>query len=750
MEQIEALLGCLSVGIVALDSTDLRIRYLNSYLLAQLEQYWNQQEVIGQRVTEFLPGNVRENVLALLHSATISGETLEFTELPYEGLLYTRGRTYWHVTIKTVHELFDLHETLLILVKDVTERVRSRLLLNAIHAISSAIGSPYALSLVLDQILRSVHKLVSAMHCAILLVEHSISGNAGGQSVSPIRRAAIAAQRGIHAISQDWRPIINERLLLGHVEQEHRTSIITNTSTVSEINLPFLDDAGTPRQPGSALCIPIFESYPLDENSASLSPTHTPNAIKKTVLGSIEVYHLQARSFAQEEVVLLEQFAQQVGLVIQNARLFYKSRQTARAEQRNAHQRKYVMQAIPDGIIIFDPRWRIAETNQAIRTLLGWNDTIVGLTIQQAFQRSKATLDYDIIQFVDPVSELERRAHKGMVDEFKMIGADGQPYIIRCTYTPLRDELGDTFAFIVIYHDVTEQTLVRERIEIEVIERTSELAQRNETLKAMEQAREDFFTTVAHELKTPLANIRAHLSVLLAHDWQLSREEQHSAIVTADEQAERLVSMVNDILDASRVEAGALRLDLEAVLLPELFEDLEERLKALIASSKRYLHISYSTALPAVRADYERVMSVLTNLLSNAFRYAPEGDTVLLEAETIFDQGDRHPIGVTLHVSDNGPGISQEQQKQLFTRFSTFAGMNSQESTRPEQSANEHQHYSSSWSSTTGLGLYISRGIVEAHGSKLVLKSEPGRGASFSFTLQAYQTIEQRIRESDL
>ncbi len=738
LEQIETLLGCLSVGIVALDSTDLRIRYLNTYLLTQIEQYWQKQEVIGKRVAEFLPDNVRENVLALLHSATISGETLEFTELPYDGLVYTRGRTYWHVTIKTVHELFDLHETLLILVKDVTERVRSRLLLNAIHAISSAIGSPYALPLVLDQILYSVRKLISATHCAILLIENSVSGNVNGQTVSQIRRATIAAQHGIHAVSQDWRPIINERLLLGHVEHEHRTLTITDTSTVSDFDLPFLDDAGTPHQPGSALCIPIFESYPLHENSVALLPTQAPKALKKTVLGSIEVYHHQARGFAQEEVVLLEQFVQQAGLAIQNARLFYKSRQIARAERRNAHQRKYVMQALPDGIIIFDPRWRIAETNQAIRTLLGWSDTVVGLTIQQALQRSKATLHYDIIDLVDPVSELERRAHEGIIDELKMSGADGQRYIIRCTYTPLRDELGDTFAFIVIYHDVTEQTAVRERIEAKVIERTMELAQRNESLKAMEQAREDFFTTVAHELKTPLANIRAHLSALLTHDWQLSREEQYNSIVTADEQAERLVNMVNDILDASRVEVGALRLDLEAVLLPELFEDLEERLKALIASSKRYLHISYSTPLPAVHADYERVMSVLTNLLSNAFRYAPEGDTVLLEAEPVFDQQDMHPIGVTLHVSDNGPGISQEQQKLLFTRFSTFAGMHSQESNSPEQSADEHRHYSSSWSSTTGLGLYISRGIVEAHGSKLVLKSEPGQGASFSFTLRAY------------
>ena len=96
-------------------------------------------------------------------------------------------------------------------------------------------------------------------------------------------------------------------------------------------------------------------------------------------------------------------------------------------------------------------------------------------------------------------------------------------------------------------------------------------------LKALERSREDFFTTMAHELKTPLANIRAHLSALQAKDYSWSPDEQLDYLQTADEQVERLVGMINHFLDASRVEAGALRLDLEPVLLPELFEDLHRR-----------------------------------------------------------------------------------------------------------------------------------------------------------------------------
>jgi signal transduction histidine kinase len=260
----------------------------------------------------------------------------------------------------------------------------------------------------------------------------------------------------------------------------------------------------------------------------------------------------------------------------------------------------------------------------------------------------------------------------------------------------------------------------------------------------LERAREDFFTTMAHELKTPLANIRAHLSVLLTNDLQWSSEEQHDFLQTADEQVERLVDMINQFLDASRVEAGALHLELEPLLIPELFEDLQDRLEALISSSKRTLHLDVSPQLPAVRGDYELIISVLTNLLSNAFRYAPEGDVVQLTAQAIFDTNSREPraslspISVRLCVTDRGPGISEEQQAILFTRFSTFAAMSRPSVHRPGQPVLERRQKSERWSPATGLGLYISRGIVEAHGSKLTLISSAGQGATFSFILPVF------------
>ncbi len=640
-------------------------------------------------------------------------------------------------------------------------------------------------------------------------------------------------------------------------------------------------------------------TQPADSHIPHSSSGRQNIAHTDTVLGTIEVYHQRARGFPAEEVKLLEQFAQQAGLAIQNARLFHSINRLARAASRHARQQENVMQAIPDGVVICDPRWRIADVNQAARQLMGWTEHVLGLTISQALTISLATFQDGISSMNKDdglIALLEQRALEGRFDEEKMIGANGQTYSIRTTYTPIQDDLGDIFAFIIIYHDVTEQVAARESVEAEVIARTAELKQRNEALqraqeeqqitnarmslllerlpsgvllvsaqdvsirvinqqavqllqqtgmlleplddadeackhaigrdceqllrsvpmygtantpltyeemplykalvhgesseaeihtqrkngqeiyllvnaapllgtdgmitsailvyqeitriKNLERSREDFFTTMAHELKTPLANIRAHLSALLARDLQWSNEEQYDFLQTADEQVERLVGMINHFLDASRVEAGALRLEIEPILIPELCEDLQDRLEALIGSSQKQLQLCIESDLPAACGDYELIISVLTNLLSNAFRYTPEGDAVCMTAEAVYETETAEATGIKFSVIDHGPGISEELQKVLFTRFSTFAALSRPSVDRPGQPALERRDKTTRWSPATGLGLYISRGIIEAHESQLMLYSYPGQGATFSFILPIFKRKYQPTNNS--
>lgn len=913
--QLEHILGYLSTGIAILDATTFRISYINPYLHALLEEPWNAQDAIGQTLDSVLSPPIHALVLPILAQVMATGEGSYYQEVPYEGFLQVRGRTYWNIAFHKPainptllqHGLEeDESDILLVTVEDVTDTVRSRLHLNAIHHISAAMAGAYALPHVLDRILQSVQEMVGSTRCAIFLIEHSVSGSDEQATLHKDipHVATIAAQKGVHLSSFDWRPMISNQLLLGRATQERKTLVLTNTNHYPDIDLPLLDDEGVPRRPGSVLCVPIFEPYPLtDAGEASAHAFDrrigSNGGYTQSVIGTIEVYHRRARGFPAEEVRLLEQFAQQAGLAIENARLFRRIDQWARVASRNAHQRKNVMLAIPDGVVIYGPRWRVVEANHAARKLLGWSDEVIGLPMVEAMKKSTAVIQHDITAFPHPTKELEQRALQGQIDEFKMVSADGKPCTMRCSYTPIQDELGDTFAYIVIYHDVTKEVAARERIEAEVVARTKELAQRNIVLqqtkeaqemeraqlalllerlpsgviltsahdtsitiinyqavqllqrmglslaplddpdeavrraigqdgeqllrqltlygpsgstlpyeqrplylalkqgqaneaelhaptsdgqnlyllvsaaplraasgtitsailvlhdithiKTLERAREDFFTTMAHELKTPLANIRAHLSALLATDLEWSIQDQQEFLQTADEQVERLVGMINHVLDASRVEAGALRLELEPILLPEMLEDLQERLEALIASSHRQLKITMPPSLPAVIADYELIMSVLTNLLSNAFRYAPEGDVVLLEVEPMDGANTQQPSQVRLAVIDRGPGMTQEQQAELFTRFSTFAAMSRPLVERPGQPTMERRRGSARWSPATGLGLYISRGIIEAHGSTLSLVSNPGQGATFSFQLPVPETkqVESDAWESE-
>jgi PAS domain S-box-containing protein len=913
--QLEPIFQYLSIGIAILDSADLNIRYVNPYLLSLLDPRWQAEELVGSVVQDILPEELQKLAVPLLLEVAATGTRLNWTDLPYEGFLAARGRTYWQVSIQRIEQQHDhLWQTqhdrktatlLLVTIEDVTELARSRLYVDAIQHISSTIGGQFALSKVLDSILQAVQEMVGSTRCAILLIDRSVSGdtlqqfNTKEEALNDEKPSAmvrpnvtIAAQKGVHIRSQDWHPQLSEQILLGRAIRQRQAIVISDTNKYPEMVFPLLDDEGTPRRPGSALCIPIFDPTGGNERSPE-SFIHGELNIaaqdKGRVLGAIEIYHRRARGFPAEEVELLEQFALQVGLAIQNTRLFLRINQLARDANRNLRQREYIMQAIPDGVIIYDARWRVVDTNEAIRNLLGWTEKVAGLHIAEALTLSTAIFPTHFRALPDYLAKIDSREISGYVDEFKLIAADGSTPAIRRSFAPIHDELGNIFAYVALYHDVTEQAAARERTEAEVVARTAELAQRNKALelakaaqelesarmelllqrlpsgvllisaedrrvsiinshavkilqsiglplepvddpdlaaqnaigcnaeqllrvpnvysstgailsyeeqpfalalykgeaseaelhipqidgqmlyllasaaplrasggtitnvvlvlheitnlKMLERAREDFFTTMAHELKTPLANVRAHLSALQASDLQWSVEEQLEFLKNADDQVERLVGMINHFLDASRVEAGALRLELEPILLPEMMEDVEDRLEALIRTSGRRLEVHMPSALPAVIGDYELIMSVLINLLSNAFRYAPEGDAVEIEIEPSVPIGKQYPSNVEIRVKDRGPGMSLEQQQALFTRFSTFAAMNRPNVDRPGQPTEERRRGSGRWSPATGLGLYISRGIVEAHGSRLSVRSSPGEGTSFAFTLDVASSV---------
>src|SRR5260370_19773314 len=138
------------------------------------------------------------------------------------------------------------------------------------------------------------------------------------------------------------------------------------------------------------------------------------------------------------------------------------------------------MQAIPDGVISYDARWRVEDVNHVARKLLGWSEDMIGLHVTEALARSSAIFLYDLKSIPNIVSELERRALEGSIDEIKIVGADGKHYTTLRSQAPIHHGHGDIIAFSVIYHDLTEQAVARESIEAELVTLTAELTPRNQ------------------------------------------------------------------------------------------------------------------------------------------------------------------------------------------------------------------------------------------------------------------------------
>lgn len=223
----------------------------------------------------------------------------------------------------------------------------------------------------------------------------------------------------------------------------------------------------------------------------------------------------------------------------------------------------------------------------------------------------------------------------------------------------------------------------------------------------IDQLKSDMVSTVSHELKTPLTSLRMAVYLLLEEVVGPLTSKQVELLLAARQDAERLLAMVNDLLDLTRIEQGRLRLDLHPVAPADLVGDAVERFASQARDAGAALKPAVGFGLPSVLVDRERVDHVFDNLIGNALRHTPRGGTVRVTAEA---DGDR----VRFAVGDTGEGIPPEHLPLIFEKFYRVPG------SRPDGA---------------GLGLAITREIVQAHGGRIDVESEIGRGTTFTFRL---------------
>lgn len=241
----------------------------------------------------------------------------------------------------------------------------------------------------------------------------------------------------------------------------------------------------------------------------------------------------------------------------------------------------------------------------------------------------------------------------------------------------------------------------------------SRVEQRTEEVQRLLRERTEFFASLSHELRTPIALIISHGEMLLDPDFRTSQRRIEERGEVIRDTGKQLLAVVNDILDLARLEAGSVRVDIIDVSLAAILADLRAMINGLASAAGVRTQIDLPTDLPLVRADPIRLREILVNLIDNAVKYTPRGGSMRI--------GAFHNEGwVSVAVSDTGVGIPRGAQEHVFEPFF-----------RVESAETQHGQFS------TGLGLAIAKKLAEAQSGEVSLESEPGRGSTFTVRLPA-------------
>jgi two-component system sensor histidine kinase/response regulator len=247
-------------------------------------------------------------------------------------------------------------------------------------------------------------------------------------------------------------------------------------------------------------------------------------------------------------------------------------------------------------------------------------------------------------------------------------------------------------------------------LEQRVQERTQELQRANEKLLELDRLKSSFVSMVSHELRTPMTSIKGYVDNLLDGVGGPLNEKLTYYLKRVKHNVERLTRMINDLLDLSRIEAGAVQLQLGPVSVPDLINDVVEGFQTIAREKSVSVRAQCVNGLPIIQGDRDKLYQVLNNLIQNAVKFTPSGGSIEVQAFAPDNNG------VKVCVSDTGCGIAAHETDRVFDRFY-----------RGESAPME--------SRGAGLGLAITKTLVELHGGRIWVESTPGEGSRFFFTL---------------
>ena len=437
-----------------------------------------------------------------------------------------------------------------------------------------------------------------------------------------------------------------------------------DTPRVTALDPFFLDLQGRVRQLEEKLGISLGQVVGL------------PLLVEDELLGIIYLFRGEY-AFTQLDWQFLQGFADQAAIAVRNARLYH---QLERERSRLAA----VIENSADGILILDAERRVVVINQALSDLVGLTSAqVVGLPCQDVLPLEGVT--------GDDVCQAEATPNfTGKPDlrcEGDLVRPGKKRITVAITFTPLYDDAGRLVNIIVNVHDITR---FREE---EVIKST-------------------FTSIISHELKTPVALIKGYAQTLARPDARWDSETARSSLEIIEEEADRLEALIDNLLDASRIQAGGLRLDFADVNLNNLVAKMADAYR--VQTDRHTIEVDVPSPLPTIWADEERIRQILTNLLANAIKYSPDGGLIRIGGWSDSVEGAPR---VVLYVADQGVGIPADELPHIFDPFY-----------RVDSSLRRS-------TAGAGLGLFLCKAMAEAHGGDIWVRSEPGKGATFFVAL---------------
>lgn len=400
-----------------------------------------------------------------------------------------------------------------------------------------------------------------------------------------------------------------------------------------------------------------------------------PLVIAGEPVGLLIVFRDYIGTTTPNDMQILKSFADQAAIAVHNAQLYERvNRERQRLDAFVRHS--------ADGVMILDSGRKIVQFNPALERMTGWSaEDAVGRLEESviAWSMVKPGNLREIMATGWPTPD----GQETLYVEGDILRLDGQALSIAITYAPLFSNEGRLATIFANIRDITN-------------------------FRRAQEMQNVFISGVSHELKTPVALIKGYAGTLRREDASWDPEVIRTSLEVIEDEADRLTELIENLLAASKLQAEQMRLDLSDVRLDELATRVVERFRT--QSDQHTFTVSFPPNFPVIQADEGRLRRVLDNLLSNAVKYSPNGGTIEVG-------GQASDTAVTVFVRDEGVGISRSEQEHIFERFYRVDGTLSRKT------------------QGTGLGLYLSKAIVDAHHGTMGVESLPDKGSTFYFSL---------------